>query len=101
MVPLVAAAVVVAALVGGGLLALGRDGATGGSEAEGRATRADRTTPVAPVRLTMTPRDRAARVALDAKARVLASDGRLRAVRVTGAGGSGWPASWPPTGAAG
>ena len=39
------------------------------------------------MRLTVTPRNKATRVALDAEARVVADSGRLRAVRVTGAGG--------------
>ena len=86
----VVAAVVVVALVGGGLFALGggggsgdRPGAVGGGEGSGDGG----TTPAAPVRLTVTPNDRATRVALDARPRVVAEVGRLRAVRVTGAGG--------------
>ena len=39
------------------------------------------------MRVTVTPRDRATRVALDARARVVADSGRLRAVSVTGSGG--------------
>ena len=42
---------------------------------------------MAPVRLTVTPENRATRVALDARARVVADAGRLREVRVSGAGG--------------
>jgi lipoprotein-anchoring transpeptidase ErfK/SrfK len=42
---------------------------------------------VAPVRLTVSPRNHATKVALDARARVVAEAGRLRAVKVTGAGG--------------
>src|SRR5215207_4756705 len=83
--PLVAAAVVVVALVGGGLFVVGRGSGSGGSGDGG--TRAARTTQAAPVRLTVTPKDKAARVALDAEARVVADSGRLRTVRVTGAGG--------------
>jgi lipoprotein-anchoring transpeptidase ErfK/SrfK len=91
--PLVVAAMVVVVLVAGGLLALGRGsgGAGGGplaggrsapeAEGEGAATRKP-----APVRVTVTPRDRATRVGLDARARVVADSGRLRAVRVTGGG---------------
>jgi lipoprotein-anchoring transpeptidase ErfK/SrfK len=86
----VVAAVVVVALVGGGLFALGggggsgdRPGAVGGGGGSGNGS----TNPAAPVRLTVTPKDRATRVALDATARVVAEEGRLRAVRVTGAGG--------------
>jgi len=81
----VAAAVVVVALVGGGLFVVGRGSGSGGSGDGG--TRAARTTQAAPVRLTVTPKDKAARVALDAEARVVADSGRLRTVRVTGAGG--------------
>ncbi len=82
--PLVAAAVAVVALVGGGLFVVARGGGPGGGDG---GTRAAQTTQVAPVRLTVTPRNRATRVALDAEARVVADSGRLRAVRVTGAGG--------------
>jgi lipoprotein-anchoring transpeptidase ErfK/SrfK len=89
--PLVVAAVVVA-LVGAGLVALGRgDGGAGGGllgvgrSGSGEGSAGTRETP--PVRLTVTPRDRATRVALDARARVVADTGRLRAVRVTAAGG--------------
>jgi lipoprotein-anchoring transpeptidase ErfK/SrfK len=90
VVPLVVAAVVVA-LVAGGLVALGRGGggagrllgqSAGGSGGGARAEEA-----VAPVRLTVTPENRATRVALDARARVVADAGRLREVRVSGAGG--------------
>jgi lipoprotein-anchoring transpeptidase ErfK/SrfK len=93
VVPLVVAAVVVLALVGVGLVALGRDGggsgggSRSGNEAEGAGGGADGETRVAPVRLTVSPRNGAAKVALDAKARVVADSGRLRAVRVTGADG--------------
>jgi lipoprotein-anchoring transpeptidase ErfK/SrfK len=85
VVPLVVAVVVLLALVGAGVVALGRGaGGSGngvGGSGGGRAAR------VAPVRLTVTPRNRATRVALDAHAKVVAEAGRLRAVRVTGAGG--------------
>jgi lipoprotein-anchoring transpeptidase ErfK/SrfK len=86
----VVAAVVVVALVGGGLFALGGGGGSGdrpGAVGGGRGSGDGGTTPAAPVRLTVTPNDRATRVALDARARVVAEVGRLRAVRVTGAGG--------------
>ena len=85
----VVAAVVVVVLVGGGLFALGGEGGSGdrpGAVGGGGSGDAG-TTPAAPVRLTVTPKDRATRVALDARARVVAEEGRLRAVRVTGAGG--------------
>jgi lipoprotein-anchoring transpeptidase ErfK/SrfK len=85
------AAVVVVALVGGGLFALGRGGGGGSGDRPGAVGGGGSgnggTTPAAPVRLTVTPEDRATRVALDARARVVAEEGRLRAVRVTGAGG--------------
>lgn len=85
--PLAAAAVVVVALVGGGLFVVARGGGPGGSGAADRGPGAAGTTQVAPVRLTVTPRNKATRVALDAEARVVADSGRLRAVRVTAAGG--------------
>jgi len=79
--------VVVVALVGGGLFVVARGGGPGGSGAADRGPGAAGTTQVAPVRLTVTPRNKATRVALDAEARVMADSGRLRAVRVTAAGG--------------
>jgi lipoprotein-anchoring transpeptidase ErfK/SrfK len=85
--PLAAAAVVVVALVGGGMFVVARGGGPGGFGAADGGTRAAGTTQVAPVRLTVTPRNKATRVALDAEARVVADSGRLRAVRVTAAGG--------------
>jgi lipoprotein-anchoring transpeptidase ErfK/SrfK len=85
--PLAAAAVVVVALVGGGLFVVARGAGPGGSGAADGGTREAGTTQVAPVRLAVTPRNRATRVALDAEARVVADSGRLRSVRVTGAGG--------------
>jgi lipoprotein-anchoring transpeptidase ErfK/SrfK len=82
-----AAVVVVLALVAGGLLALGRgDGGAGRLLGGGSGNGAKKET-VAPVRLTVTPENRATRVALDARAKVVAEDGRLRAVRVSGSGG--------------
>jgi lipoprotein-anchoring transpeptidase ErfK/SrfK len=86
VVPLVVAAVVVVALVGGGLFALSRgDGGAAGAGGSGEGTGPTRE--AAPVRLTISPRDRATRVALDTRARVVADSGRLKAVTVTGAGG--------------
>jgi len=90
VVPLVVAAVVVLALAAAGLFALGRgDGGAGrllgGGSGSGNGARAE--DQVAPVRLTVTPKNRATRVALDARARVVADSGRLRAVRVSGSGG--------------
>jgi lipoprotein-anchoring transpeptidase ErfK/SrfK len=90
VVPLVAVAVLVLALAGAGLFALGRgDGGAGrllgGGSGSGSGAKGEET--VAPVRLTMTPKNRATRVALDARAKVVADSGRLRAVRVSGSGG--------------
>jgi lipoprotein-anchoring transpeptidase ErfK/SrfK len=89
------AAVVVVALVVGGLVALARgDGGVGGllgggsSGARGGNDRAGDGggREAAPVRFVVSPRDRATRVGLDARARVAVEAGRLRAVRVTGGG---------------
>jgi len=90
LVPLVVAGVVVLALVGVGLFALGRDGGGPGGSRSGNGAKgsADRGAPVAPVRLTVSPRNGAAKVALDARTRVVADSGRLRRVRVTAAGGA-------------
>jgi len=89
VVPLVVAAVVVLALAGLGLFALGRgEGGAGrllGGGGSGNGAKAE--DKVAPVRLTVAPKNRATRVALDARARVVADSGRLRAVRVSGSGG--------------
>jgi len=87
VVPLVVAAVVVVALVGVGLFALGRGGADGGRTGAGGSGKGGDEQRAAPVRVTVSPRDHATRVALDAHARVAAEDGRLRTVTVTGAGG--------------
>jgi hypothetical protein len=86
LVPVAVAAVVVLALVGGGLFAFGRDGGGSGNAARGSGDGADGGARVAPVRMTVSPRNGAAKVALDAKARVVADSGRLRRVRVTGGG---------------
>jgi lipoprotein-anchoring transpeptidase ErfK/SrfK len=84
----VVAAVAVVVLVAGGLFALGRgDGGRPGSPAGGGSGAGGGAREVAPVRVTVTPRDRATRVALDVRARVTAEAGRLRAVRVSGSGG--------------
>ncbi|HSO56350.1 MAG TPA: Ig-like domain-containing protein [Actinomycetes bacterium] len=86
--PIAVAAVVVLALAAGGLLALRRDGGDGGTGTTARGAGGGHGgTQAAPVRLTMTPRNKATKVALDTKAKVVADSGRLRAVRVTGAGG--------------
>jgi lipoprotein-anchoring transpeptidase ErfK/SrfK len=82
---MVAAAVVAVALVVVGVVALGGGGGSG--TAAGGKGGAKGTTPADPVRLTVTPRDKATRVALDAHAEVVASAGRLRAVKVTASGG--------------
>jgi lipoprotein-anchoring transpeptidase ErfK/SrfK len=88
VVLLAVAAVVVLALVGVGLFVLGRDGggSAGPGQAKGSGGEADGGRQAAPVRLTISPRNRAAKVALDAKARVVADSGRLVRVRITGAG---------------
>jgi lipoprotein-anchoring transpeptidase ErfK/SrfK len=86
VVPLVVAAVAVLALVAGGLFALARGGGGGPGAAGGRPGDGVRT--AAPVRFTVTPRDHAIRVALDARAQVTVDAGRLRAVRVTALGGA-------------
>jgi lipoprotein-anchoring transpeptidase ErfK/SrfK len=90
--PLVVAAVVVMVLVAGGVFALGRgDGGRAGPGAgagpAGERGGGNGEPQAAPVRLTVTPKDKATKVPLDARARVVADSGRLRAVRVTGAGG--------------
>jgi lipoprotein-anchoring transpeptidase ErfK/SrfK len=108
---LVVAAVTVLILVAGGLVALAaRDGGPGaGSRSpagSGQRAGADGgPAQAAPVRLTVTPRNGATRVALDATARVVADSGRLRSVRVTGGGkrldgeeaadGRSWESSGP------
>jgi len=75
----------VAALAGVGVAVLRGGGPSGAAgERAGRAA-AD------PVRLTVSPRDRATGVALDASARVVADGGQLRAVQVTGRDGQRLP----------
>jgi lipoprotein-anchoring transpeptidase ErfK/SrfK len=84
------AGVIAAALVVGGVVALGGDGGRGGaarSAAEGSDSGGDGRTQADPVRLTVTPRDKATKVALDARAKVVADGGRLRAVTVAASGG--------------
>jgi lipoprotein-anchoring transpeptidase ErfK/SrfK len=103
---MVAAAVVAVALVVAGVVALG--GNRGGTGAGGAAKGSDGNgkAPAEPVRLTVTPRDKATKVALDTRARVVADSGRLRAVTVTASGGrrlagklDGDGRSWVSTGA--
>jgi lipoprotein-anchoring transpeptidase ErfK/SrfK len=78
VLPLVVAAV---ALVAGGCTSGDRPGQAGGAKGtEGGQAAAQ-------VRVTVTPKDRATRVGLDTRARVVADAGRLRAVRVTGTDG--------------
>jgi lipoprotein-anchoring transpeptidase ErfK/SrfK len=85
---MVAAAVVAVALVVVGVVALGGDGGrTGGSGNAAKGADGDGKAPADPVRLTVTPRDKATRVALDTHAKVVADSGRLRAVTVTAGGG--------------
>jgi lipoprotein-anchoring transpeptidase ErfK/SrfK len=83
---MVAAAVVAVALVVVGVVTLGGDGA-GRSGNAAKGAKGNGRTPVDPVRLTVTPRDKATKVALDARAKVVADSGRLRAVKVTAGGG--------------
>jgi len=104
---MVAAAVVAVALVVVGVAALGGSGGgAGGSGDAPKGANGDGKAPADPVRLTVTPRDKATKVALDAHAKVVASSGRLRAVKVTASGGRRLPGkldadgrSWVSTGA--
>jgi lipoprotein-anchoring transpeptidase ErfK/SrfK len=85
---MVATAVVAVALVVVGVVTLGGDG--GGAGPSGNAAKGangNGRTPADPVRLTVTPRDKATKVALDARAKVVADSGRLRAVKITASGG--------------
>jgi lipoprotein-anchoring transpeptidase ErfK/SrfK len=85
---MVAAAVVAVALVVVGVVALGGTGGrTGGSGSAAKGADGNGKAPADPVRLTVTPRDKATRVALDTHAKVVADSGRLRAVKVTADGG--------------
>jgi lipoprotein-anchoring transpeptidase ErfK/SrfK len=79
--PLVVAAVAAVALVAGGCTSGDRPAPAGAAREAGGAEAA------APVKLTVTPKDRAARVGLDTRAKVVADSGRLQAVRVTGTNG--------------
>jgi lipoprotein-anchoring transpeptidase ErfK/SrfK len=79
--PLVVAAVAVVALAAGGCTSGDRPAPAGVAREAGGGEAA------APVKVTVTPRDRATRVGLDTRARVVADAGRLRSVRVTAAGG--------------
>jgi lipoprotein-anchoring transpeptidase ErfK/SrfK len=81
VLPLVVAAVAAVALVAGGCTSGDRPGPAGGAKGTDGGQAA------APVRVSVTPKDRATRVGLDTRARVVADAGRLRAVRVTGTGG--------------
>ena len=98
--PLVVAAVAAVALVVGGCTSGDR------SEPAGPADAAAKDQAAAPVRVSVSPMDRATRVGLDARARVVADAGRLRTVRVTGTGGRKLPGTldedgrtWVSTGA--
>jgi lipoprotein-anchoring transpeptidase ErfK/SrfK len=85
---MVAAAVVAVALVVVGVVTLvGDGGGAGRSGNMAKGAKGNGRTPVDPVRLTVTPRDKATKVALDARAKVVADSGRLRAVKVTAGGG--------------
>ena len=80
-------AAVVVVVVAGTVFALGRGGGGGGGRSAAGTGEGAGAREVAPVRVSVTPRDRATRVGLDTRARVVAEGGRLRAVKVTGAGG--------------
>jgi lipoprotein-anchoring transpeptidase ErfK/SrfK len=86
---MVVAAVIAVALVVVGVVALGGDGSrTGGSgSAANGSDGGNGRTQADPVRLTVTPRDKATKVALDARAKVVADSGRLAAVEITASGG--------------
>jgi lipoprotein-anchoring transpeptidase ErfK/SrfK len=86
---MVAAAVVAVVLVVVGVVALGGNGGrTGGSGTAARGPGGGNgATPADPVRLTVTPRDKATKVGLDTRAKVVADSGRLQAVKVTAGGG--------------
>jgi lipoprotein-anchoring transpeptidase ErfK/SrfK len=73
------------ALVAGGCTSGGRAGPAGTAEGAGNGQAA------APVRVSVTPKDRATRVGLDTRTRVEADAGRLRTVRVTGSNGRKLP----------
>jgi len=81
---MVAAAVVAVALVVAGVVALGGDGGRNAAKGSGGGNGQAQ---AAPVRLTVTPRDKATKVGLDTRAKVVAEGGRLRAVKVTASGG--------------
>jgi lipoprotein-anchoring transpeptidase ErfK/SrfK len=83
-----AAAVVAVALVVVGVVALGGDGGGNGRSGAvaGRSGDGNGGPKAEPVRLTVTPRDKATKVRLDTRAKVVASGGRLRAVTVTAGG---------------
>jgi lipoprotein-anchoring transpeptidase ErfK/SrfK len=84
VVAVLAVLVVVVALAAAGLAVL-RDGGDGGrSGTPGRAASGE---PASQVRLSVSPRHRAAGVRLDAHAKVVASDGTLRSVAVRAADG--------------
>jgi lipoprotein-anchoring transpeptidase ErfK/SrfK len=86
---MVAAAVVAVVLVVVGVVALGGNGGrTGGSGTAAKGPGGGNgATPADPVRLTVTPRDKATKVGLDTRAKVVADSGRLEAVKVTAGGG--------------
>jgi lipoprotein-anchoring transpeptidase ErfK/SrfK len=85
---MVAAAVVAVALVVVGVVALGGGGGgTGGTGGAAEGAKGNGGAKADPVRLTVTPRNKATKVALDARAKVVAESGRLRAVKVTASGG--------------
>jgi lipoprotein-anchoring transpeptidase ErfK/SrfK len=84
--PLLLAAALAAALLVV-LAAVGAARLAGGMRRPSAPGRASRAAAAAPVRLVVSPRDGASRVALDARLRVTAEAGRIRAVRVSASRG--------------
>jgi lipoprotein-anchoring transpeptidase ErfK/SrfK len=80
------AAALVVALAVAGVAAL-REGGPGGGGRDGTPGRAAEGKPASQVRLSVSPRHKATGVRLDARAKVVASEGRLRSVTVRAADG--------------
>jgi lipoprotein-anchoring transpeptidase ErfK/SrfK len=80
------AAALVVALAVAGVVAL-RDSGRGSGGRDGTPGRAAEGEPASQVRLSVSPRHKASGVRLDARAKVVASEGRLRSVTVRAAGG--------------
>jgi lipoprotein-anchoring transpeptidase ErfK/SrfK len=83
--PLTITIAVVVVVAGVALAGVWRGGTVGGLLPGGHATTTTR--PVPPVKIRLSPGDKATGVRLDAHAKVAASGGGLRSVRVTGPGG--------------